>query len=101
LRSATRWVDPDPVRGAGIGRSDRVAGAARLVDRGLSSLNVSYTYDPVGNRVSMTDSTGTTSYSYDHGDQLQSATGPNGATSYQRRGSVSLRRAERFAACLG
>jgi RHS repeat-associated protein len=45
-------------------------------------LNVSYTYDPVGNRVSMTDQTGTTSYSYDHGDQLQSATGPNGTTSY-------------------
>lgn len=43
-----------------------------------SGQTTQYTYDPVGNRLSMVSSAGTTSYSYDKADRLLSA----GATSY-------------------
>jgi len=45
---------------------------------------VVYTYDAVGNRTSMTDSSGTTSYSYDYPGRLISVTNPDQKTiSYQ------------------
>ncbi len=45
---------------------------------------IAYTYDEVGNRISMTDPTGTTSYSYDYLGRLISVTNPDNKTiSYQ------------------
>lgn len=35
--------------------------------------SISYTYDPMGNRLSITDESGTTNYTYDAGDRLLSA----------------------------
>jgi RHS repeat-associated protein len=40
---------------------------------------IQYTYDPVGNRLTMADSRGTTSYSYDSLNQLVCVTQPNGS----------------------
>ena len=44
--------------------------------------NVSYTYDEIGNRLTRTDSSGTTTYSYDANERLLSETGTQGTTSY-------------------
>ena len=43
-----------------------------ITDPVLGNQTISYTYDPVGNRLAKTDSDGTTSYSYDGNDRLLS-----------------------------
>ncbi len=50
-----------------------------------------YSFDNVGNRLSLTTSAGTTSYAYDHADQLTSVTPPGqGATGYTYDGNGNL-----------
>ena len=44
--------------------------------------SVSYAYDEVGNRTTMTDATGVTTYTYDDLDRLTQVAGPNGTVSY-------------------
>ncbi|MEN6383983.1 MAG: hypothetical protein ABFD79_02165 [Phycisphaerales bacterium] len=51
---------------------------------GCVPANITFVYDSVGNRISMTDTSGTTSYSYDYLGRLTSVTNPNNKTiSYQ------------------
>ncbi|MBD3320849.1 MAG: hypothetical protein GF350_07125, partial [Chitinivibrionales bacterium] len=45
---------------------------------GSHAYEIGYTYDPVGNRLTKTDSTGTTNYIYSNRDQLISETSPSG-----------------------
>ncbi|HLZ71272.1 MAG TPA: RHS repeat-associated core domain-containing protein [Dehalococcoidia bacterium] len=59
----------------------------------------SYSYDAVGNRLSLTTAAGTTSYAYDHADQLLSVTPPGqGAISYayDPNGNQTARGADSF-----
>ncbi|MCP4709665.1 MAG: RHS repeat-associated core domain-containing protein, partial [Planctomycetes bacterium] len=52
--------------------SDPVNGAESIV----------YTYDPFGNRLTKSNSSGTIDYTYDENDRLTSEAGPNGTTTY-------------------
>lgn len=53
-------------------------------DYTYDDVNITYTYDGVGNRVQMTDSAGTTSYIHDYLNRLTSVTNPDSKTiSYQ------------------
>jgi RHS repeat-associated protein len=56
----------------------------RLVHKSYSddTPSVSYAYDAVGNRESMTDATGATFYQYDPADRLTRSEGPSGSFSY-------------------
>lgn len=63
-----------------VGRLTRVCYQASTCDPGSAS--ISWTYDPIGNRLSETRSTGTTTYNYDAADQLTQTSGPSGTTSY-------------------
>ena len=47
-----------------------------------SDLNTTYTYDPVGNRLTSVNYQGTTTSAYDTADRLTSAAGPGGTTPY-------------------
>ena len=43
---------------------------------------VTYDYDPVGNRITMTDTVGSTTYSHDDANQLTDLNGPAGTTNF-------------------
>jgi RHS repeat-associated protein len=75
----TKTVTAD---GGSISRSYDAAN--RLLEKSYSDGTpaVSNSYDPVGNRISMTDATGNTTYAYDAGDRLVSATNPSGGFIY-------------------
>ena len=56
--------------------------AEDITDPVSGNLSFAYTYDNVGNRLSKTDSTGTTDYTYDANNRLASETGPSGTITY-------------------
>ena len=54
----------------------------RLLSITATDINIHFTYDAVGNRLSMKDGTGTTTYTYDANNRLTEVNGPNGKVSY-------------------
>ena len=52
----------------------------RLLSKQTGSLSVSYTYDSLGNTLTMTDTTGTTEYDYYYNNLLKSVTSTDGKT---------------------
>lgn len=55
------------------------------------AVSPTYSYDPNGNRLSQTSTTGSTTYTYNSADELTSETGPSGTTTYtyDRSGNVT------------
>jgi RHS repeat-associated protein len=54
----------------------------RLTGISAPGLSISYTYDAVGNRLTMTDATGTTTYTYDDLYRVTGVNSPNGSMAY-------------------
>ncbi|HET7437334.1 MAG TPA: PKD domain-containing protein [Thermoanaerobaculia bacterium] len=63
---------------------------AKIPDPRLSEPQVSFTYDAVGNRASMTDATGTTAYTYDTMNRLTAKATPFGTLQYEYDASGRL-----------
>ncbi|MBC2711713.1 MAG: cadherin-like domain-containing protein [Desulfosarcina sp.] len=53
-----------------------------ITDPALGNETIDYTYDPVGNRLTNTDSSGTTTYIYNANDQLITEAGPGYTNTY-------------------
>jgi RHS repeat-associated protein len=55
----------------------------QITDSVLGNQTIAYTYDAFGNRLTKTDSTGTTTYTYNANDQLLTETAPGFTTTYE------------------
>ena len=74
-------------------------GLYRLTGATGAGASLAYTYDPIGNRLTMTRGSTTTTYAYDKLDRITSAVSPTGGTSYtvNASGNTTARGSDTFA----